>query len=218
MKTTDNQNELFNIVDEKDNVVGQATRGEVHKNKSLIHRSVGVVVFNSRGEIFLQQRSAGKDTDPSKWTISASGHVSAESAEVGHGFFAYLPNSPALAGSNTVGVLKKHDLPADSYSPSRHPQDPNAQVYEEAAHRELQEELGVDLDIEPVVKYLCRAPNETEMQMLYKAYHDGSFRLNKKEIIKGNFFTQKELKEAIRSGKIVLSFMGKKALEKLGWT
>jgi isopentenyldiphosphate isomerase len=217
MKTTDNQNELFNIVDEKDNVVGQATRGEVHKNKSLIHRSVGVVVFNSRGEIFLQQRSAGKDTDPRKWTISASGHVSAESAEVGHGFFAYLQNSPALAGSNTVGVLKKHDLPADSYSPSRHPQDPNAQVYEEAAHRELREELGADLDIEPVAKYICRAPNETEMQMLFKTTYNGPFRLHPAEIAQGKFFTQKELVESLKSGKLKLSFMGKVALRKLGW-
>ncbi len=49
--------------------------------------------------------------------LDLSNHV--ESAEVGHGFFAHLPNSPRPfqgLGSNTVGVLKKHDLPADSTS------------------------------------------------------------------------------------------------------
>jgi isopentenyl-diphosphate delta-isomerase type 1 len=73
--TTDNQNEVFDVVNEQDQVVGKATRGEVHKNKNLIHRSVGVLVFNSKGELLLQKRSETKDTDPGKWTISCSGHV-----------------------------------------------------------------------------------------------------------------------------------------------
>lgn len=72
---TDNQNELFDIVDENDQVIGQARRGEVHGNKSLIHRSIGVIILNEKGEAFLQQRSSTKDTDPLKWTISVSGHV-----------------------------------------------------------------------------------------------------------------------------------------------
>ena len=75
MKTTDNLDELFDVVDEKDNVIGKATRGEVHENPRLIHRSVGVAVFNSKGELFLQKRTATKDTDPLLWTISCSGHV-----------------------------------------------------------------------------------------------------------------------------------------------
>ncbi|MCL4339369.1 NUDIX domain-containing protein [Patescibacteria group bacterium] len=74
-KTTDNQNEVFAVVDENDRVVGEATRREVHKDKNLIHRSVGVAVFNSKGELFMQQRSHTKDTEPLKWTISCSGHV-----------------------------------------------------------------------------------------------------------------------------------------------
>ena len=75
MKSTDNSDELFDVVNDKDEVIGQATRGEVHKNKKLIHRSIGVAVFNSKGELFLQKRSATKDTDPLLWTISCSGHV-----------------------------------------------------------------------------------------------------------------------------------------------
>lgn len=75
MTTTDPQDELFDIVNEADEIISQATRGVVHGNPKLIHRSVAVAVFNSFGEIFLQQRSATKDTDPLFWTISCSGHV-----------------------------------------------------------------------------------------------------------------------------------------------
>jgi isopentenyl-diphosphate delta-isomerase type 1 len=73
---TDDQNELFDIVDENDMVIGQRKRREVHGNPSLIHRSIGVAVFNNKGALFLQQRSKTKDTDPLLWTISCSGHVS----------------------------------------------------------------------------------------------------------------------------------------------
>lgn len=72
---TDNLNEVFDIVDINDKVIGQATRGEVHKNKKMIHRSVGIAVFNSNGKIFLQRRSLTKDTDALLWTVSCSGHV-----------------------------------------------------------------------------------------------------------------------------------------------
>ena len=72
---TDNLNEVFDVVDVNDKVVGQASRREVHQNKNLIHRSVGIAVFNSNSKIFLQRRSLTKDTDALLWTISCSGHV-----------------------------------------------------------------------------------------------------------------------------------------------
>ena len=75
MILTDNQDELFDVVNERDQVIGKATRREVHANKSLIHRSIGVLVFNSKNELLLQKRSASKDTEPLQWTISCSGHV-----------------------------------------------------------------------------------------------------------------------------------------------
>ena len=72
---TDYQDELFDIVDENDKVIGQATRRDVHQNPKLIHRSIGIVIYSTDKRIFLQQRSMGKDTDQGKWTISCSGHV-----------------------------------------------------------------------------------------------------------------------------------------------
>ena len=40
--------EIFDIVNERDEVVGQNTRREVHR-LGLKHRAVHVLVFNSRG-------------------------------------------------------------------------------------------------------------------------------------------------------------------------
>lgn len=68
--------EIFDIVDEHDNVIGQATRGEVHR-QWLRHRAVHILVFNDKGEIFLQKRSRKKDLYPGCWDSSAAGHLDA---------------------------------------------------------------------------------------------------------------------------------------------
>jgi isopentenyl-diphosphate delta-isomerase type 1 len=66
--------EIFDVVNERDEVIGQQTRGEVHRLR-LKHRAVHVLVFNARGELFLQKRSLKKDTFPGAWDSSASGHL-----------------------------------------------------------------------------------------------------------------------------------------------
>ncbi|MBC8096441.1 MAG: NUDIX domain-containing protein [Akkermansiaceae bacterium] len=66
--------EIFDIVNERDEVVGQSPRREVHAQK-LLHRAVHVLVFNSRGQLFLQKRSMIKDMSPGLWDSSASGHL-----------------------------------------------------------------------------------------------------------------------------------------------
>jgi isopentenyldiphosphate isomerase len=66
--------EIFDVVNERDEVVGQLPRREVHRQK-LRHRAVHVLVFNGRGELFLQQRSLTKDNFPGVWDSSSSGHV-----------------------------------------------------------------------------------------------------------------------------------------------
>jgi isopentenyldiphosphate isomerase len=66
--------EIFDVVNERDEVIGQRSRGEVHR-LGLRHRAVHVLVFNSRGDIFLQKRSMRKDRQPGVWDSSASGHL-----------------------------------------------------------------------------------------------------------------------------------------------
>ena len=66
--------EIFDVVNERDEVVGRQTRREVHR-LGLMHRATHVLVFNKRGQIFLQKRSMKKDRQPGMWDSSASGHV-----------------------------------------------------------------------------------------------------------------------------------------------
>ena len=66
--------EWFDVVNERDEVTGRQTRRETHR-LGLLHRATHVLVFNRRGEVFLQKRSASKDKFPGAWDSSASGHV-----------------------------------------------------------------------------------------------------------------------------------------------
>jgi isopentenyl-diphosphate delta-isomerase type 1 len=66
--------ELLDVVDEDDNLITVKTRGEIHA-KGLMHRAVHILLFNSKGELFLQKRSMSKDEQPGKWDSSAAGHV-----------------------------------------------------------------------------------------------------------------------------------------------
>ncbi len=71
----DNKNELFFWVDENDVVLGSMTRGEAHSGTKKIHRSIYVLIFNSKNEVLMQRRSMYKDTYPRFWTVSVSGHA-----------------------------------------------------------------------------------------------------------------------------------------------
>ena len=66
--------EIFDVVDENDHVVGQLSRREVHRT-GVKHRAVHILIFNSKGEVFLQKRSMQKDNFPGAWDSSAAGHV-----------------------------------------------------------------------------------------------------------------------------------------------
>lgn len=66
--------EIFDVVNERDEVIGQRSRSEVHR-RGLRHRATHVLLFNRRGEVFLQKRSLAKDCFPGTWDSSASGHL-----------------------------------------------------------------------------------------------------------------------------------------------
>jgi glutamine synthetase len=68
--------EIFDVVDEADRVVGRATRAVVHR-EGLRHRAAHVFLLNGRGELFLQRRALGKDEHPGLWDSSAAGHLDA---------------------------------------------------------------------------------------------------------------------------------------------
>ena len=62
------------IVDEKNHVVGRAFRSVMRK-RGLIHRAAYVLVFNSRGQLFVQERTLAKDIFPGYRDLCAGGVV-----------------------------------------------------------------------------------------------------------------------------------------------
>lgn len=66
--------EMFDVVNERDEVIDLQPRRVVHRD-GLLHRAVHLLVFNSKGEVFLQKRSMLKDCFPGTWDSSSSGHL-----------------------------------------------------------------------------------------------------------------------------------------------
>lgn len=69
------KNEIFDIVDAFDRVIGQAPRSQCHGDPSLVHRVAHVLVFNDHGQLLLQKRAMNKDVQPGKWDTSVGGHL-----------------------------------------------------------------------------------------------------------------------------------------------
>ena len=74
MNQAQKSDEIFDVVNDHDEVIGRERRAKVHQ-LGLKHRAVHVLVYNRRGELFLQKRSMEKDTFPGAWDSSASGHL-----------------------------------------------------------------------------------------------------------------------------------------------
>lgn len=68
--------ELLDVVNDEDIVTGQAMRSVVHQ-KGLQHRGVHVFLFNEKGEMLIQKRSADRANSPSLLDCSVSEHVKA---------------------------------------------------------------------------------------------------------------------------------------------
>lgn len=64
----------LDVVDKDDRVIGRETREEIHSS-GLWHRGVHVLVFNSKGRLLLQIRSATKDKSPNLYDCSVSEHL-----------------------------------------------------------------------------------------------------------------------------------------------
>jgi isopentenyldiphosphate isomerase len=76
MPLTDDQGELFQVVDEDDRPLAARSRADCHADPSLIHRSVWVVVTTPDGMLY-QRRGLGKDSSPGAWDLACAGHVAA---------------------------------------------------------------------------------------------------------------------------------------------
>lgn len=72
MNTTE---EILDLVDENDVVIGQVKMSEANSDPKLIHREAGVLLFDDQRRLLLQQRSLKKIISPGSWEVTAAGHV-----------------------------------------------------------------------------------------------------------------------------------------------
>ncbi|XP_023320062.1 isopentenyl-diphosphate Delta-isomerase 1 [Eurytemora carolleeae] len=65
------------LVDEQDRAIGQASKKDCHRmveGGSLLHRAFSLFIFNNKGDLLLQKRSATKITFPNMWTNTCCSH------------------------------------------------------------------------------------------------------------------------------------------------
>lgn len=66
--------EIFDVVDERDVVIGRETRREIHR-RGLLHRAIHIFWTRGDGQLCLQRRSFAKDNAPGLLSTSCAGHV-----------------------------------------------------------------------------------------------------------------------------------------------
>jgi len=67
--------ELLDLVDEKDNIIGEVWKSKANTNPNVIHREVALLIYDDQKRVLIQKRSMKKKNDPGLWIISVAGHV-----------------------------------------------------------------------------------------------------------------------------------------------
>jgi len=62
------------LVDEADREVGFLSKERCHEGRGVLHRAFSLLIFNDRGELLLQRRSAAKRLWPHYWSNSCCSH------------------------------------------------------------------------------------------------------------------------------------------------
>ena len=62
------------LVDENDNQIGVEEKIKAHENGGKLHRAFSIFVFNSKGELLLQQRASVKYHFSNLWSNTCCGH------------------------------------------------------------------------------------------------------------------------------------------------
>jgi isopentenyl-diphosphate delta-isomerase len=67
------EKEMVILVNEQDEPIGLMEKMEAHE-KGLLHRAFSILIFNSNGEMLLQQRALSKYHSPGLWTNACCSH------------------------------------------------------------------------------------------------------------------------------------------------
>jgi len=74
-----NPDEILDLVDEDDRVIGTVRKAATDTDPSLVHREVAILVHRE-GQLLWQLRSAAKTVMPLTWDVASAGHVGAGEA------------------------------------------------------------------------------------------------------------------------------------------
>jgi mutator protein MutT len=133
------EEELVDIVDEDDRVIGRATRSQMRREK-LLHRVVAVLCRNRDGEVYIHRRTATKDLFPGLYDVFVAGTVEA------------------------------------------------GETYDDAARRELEEELGITgATLEPLFRHRYEGAETRSHTAVYSVEWDGPIVHQASEIAWGEF-------------------------------
>ncbi|MCB9813447.1 MAG: NUDIX domain-containing protein [Pseudomonadales bacterium] len=66
--------EILDLVDENDEIIGEVVRKKANSSPNLIHREISVIIIDKNNKILLQKRSKYKTVNPNMWSLTA-GHV-----------------------------------------------------------------------------------------------------------------------------------------------
>ncbi len=135
----DEQQEVLEVFDRHNRLIGRATRGTIHR-LGLRHRAVHIFVLDPTGRLYLQLRREHKDRYPRHWDSSAAGHVS----------------------------------PKEGYAA--------------AAARELEEELGIQGELQRLAEVTACPQTGWEHVVLFQCRTDSPPVPNPEEIETGAFF------------------------------
>jgi isopentenyl-diphosphate delta-isomerase len=67
------EKEMVILVNEQDEPIGLMEKMEAHE-KGVLHRAFSILIFNSNGEMLLQQRALSKYHSPGLWTNACCSH------------------------------------------------------------------------------------------------------------------------------------------------
>jgi 8-oxo-dGTP pyrophosphatase MutT (NUDIX family) len=143
--------EIVTIVDEVNRVVGAAPRSRM-RTDGLPHRATYILVFNDKGELFVQKRTTGKDIYPGYYDAATGGVV--------------------LAGES----------------------------YEDAAKRELEEELGITgVRLKGHFDFFYEDAGNRVWGRVFSCVYNGDVILQEEEVESGAFRPVHEILEISRN-------------------
>jgi len=74
VKAVSSESENLIAVDSNDREVGNISKAAAHDGRGVLHRAFSIFIFNSKGELLLQQRAAEKRLWPMYWSNTCCSH------------------------------------------------------------------------------------------------------------------------------------------------